>query len=131
MKKYFVNSEAMGRVPLEKIFKKVNAAVRERVEAVCELVMFLSAHLQQVVAVFKLEEVTPVFSILRLADKFTNLQILVNLVSPWQHRYSFVEELCKNTSDGPYVARFSVLATSKKDFRCTVPEGENLWSHVV
>ena len=90
MKKYFVNSEAMGRVPLEKIFKKVNAAVRERVEAVCELVMFLSAHLQQVVAVFKLEEVTPVFSILRLADKFTNLQILVNLVSPWQHRYSFV-----------------------------------------
>ena len=90
MKKYFVNSEAMGRVPQEKIFKKVNAAVRERVEAVCELVMFLSAHLQQVVAVFKLEEVTPVFSILRLADKFTNLQILVNLVSPWQHRYSFV-----------------------------------------
>ena len=98
MKKYFVNSEAMGRVPLEKIFKKVNAAVRERVEAVCELVMFLSAHLQQVVAVFKLEEVTPVFSIsfFRSFKKcitltiFTNLQILVNLVSPWQHRYSFV-----------------------------------------
>ena len=73
MQKYLVYCEAMGGVPLKKIFKKVDTAIRERAEPICNFVMFLSAHLQQVIAVFKLKKITPIFPILRLANKFTNL----------------------------------------------------------
>lgn len=113
MNQDFVDGESVGWVPLEQIFKQVDAAVREGVEAISYFVVFRPAHLLQVVTVFKLKEIAPVFLTLGFADQVTDLQILVNLVAPWQHRSALVEKLGKDATDGPDVARLSILSAPK------------------
>lgn len=116
-----IHSEPMRRVPLEKVLEQIVAAAGEPSESFSHIVVLLSTHLQQVVTVFKLEEIAPVVAVLWLTDEIADLQILINLVLAWKYGSAFVEQFCKDASYCPDITRLAVLTAPEQDLGCAVP----------